>query len=502
MADAASTHWLTRFLFFRLLGLVYVVAFLIVLRQWEPLLGSHGLLPAHEMLERVRETASSGPLAFLRLPTLFWLSDSDAAFRVFGWVGLAGSLVLLAGFANVPLLAGLWFLYMSYVHAGGLFYGYGWEILLLEAGFLAIFLAPLLRLHPFARGSDPPSPLVITLLRWLTFRLMLGAGLIKLRGDPCWRDLTCLVFHYETQPNPNVFSWYLHQLPAWFHRLEVLFNHLVELVAPWFYFGPRRARLVAGGLTVLFQALLIVSGNLSFLNWLTIAVAVACFDDGLLQRLVPHGLRDRLARRVAGVEERKPRALITYALALVIAFLSLNPVLNMLSPGQVMNTSFDPFDLVNTYGAFGSIGRERFEIVLEGTSADRPDESAEWREYEFDCKPGDPRRRPCWISPYHHRLDWQMWFAAMPGAGTEPFLVHFVAKLLAGDPGARGLLARDPFGATPPRFVRARYYRYRFTKTGDASGAWWSRELAGEYLPALSRDDPRLDEYLRAQRLR
>ena len=201
-----STHWLTRFLFFRLLGLVYAVAFLIVLRQWEPLLGSHGLLPAHEMLERVRESVPSGPLAFLRLPTLFWLSDSDAAFRLFGWVGLAGSLVLLAGFANVPLLAGLWFLYMSYVHAGGLFYGYGWEILLLEAGFLAIFLAPLVRLHPFARGSDPPSPLVITLLRWLTFRLMLGAGLIKLRGDPCWRDLTCLVFHYETQPNPNVFS--------------------------------------------------------------------------------------------------------------------------------------------------------------------------------------------------------------------------------------------------------------------------------------------------------
>src|SRR6185503_9077782 len=250
-------------------------------------------------------------------------------------------------------------------------------------------------------------------------------------------------FHYETQPNPNVFSWYLHQLPAWFHRLEVLFNHLVELVAPWFYFGPRRARLVAGGLTVLFQALLIVSGN--------------------------------------------------------VAFLSLNPVLNILSPGQEMNTSFDPFDLVNTYGAFGSIGRERFEIVLEGTSAESPDASAEWREYEFVCKPGDPQRRPCWISPYHHRLDWQMWFAAMPGAGTEPFLVHLVAKLLEDDEGARGLLARDPFGEAPPRFVRARYYRYRFTRPGDPSGAWWTRELVGEYLPPLSREDPRLEEYLRAQ---
>ena len=252
-------------------------------------------------------------------------------------------------------------------------------------------------------------------------------------------------------------------------------------------------------LTVLFQVLLIVSGNLSFLNWLTIAVAVACFDDGFLQRLVPRAWTSALARRVAGAQETKPRAMTSYALAAVVAFLSLNPVLNMLSPGQVMNTSFDPFDLVNTYGAFGSIGRERFEIVLEGTRASDADATAAWQEYEFVCKPGDPRRRPCWISPYHHRLDWQMWFAAMPGAGTEPWLVHFVAKLLEADPGSRGLLARDPFGDRPPRFVRARYYRYRFTKPGDASGAWWSRELVGEYLPALSRDDPRLVEFLADQ---
>jgi hypothetical protein len=494
----ASTHWLTRFLFFRMLGLVYAVGFLVVVRQWLPLCGSDGLLPAHDYLEAVRRAAGSTGAGFWRLPSLFWLSDSDQTFRLGGFVGLGGSLVLLAGFANVPLLAGLWFLYMSYVHAGGLFYGYGWEILLLESGFLAIFLAPLWRMHPFSRDTKP-SPLVIAMLRWLVFRLMLGAGLIKLRGDPCWRELTCLVWHYETQPNPNLFSWYLHQLPAWFHRLEVLFNHVVELAAPWAYFGPRRARRVAGLLTVLFQALLIVSGNLSFLNWLTIAVAVALFDDACLARLVPRRFRVALARRAAGATESRPRALAIYALAVVVAFLSLNPVLNMISAGQVMNTSFEPFDLVNTYGAFGSIGRERFEIVLEGTSAENADESAAWREYEFVCKPGDPRRRPCWISPYHHRLDWQMWFAAMPGAGTEPWLVHFVAKLLAGDAGARGLLARDPFGARPPRFVRARYYRYQFTRRGDASGAWWSRSRVGEYLPPLSLDDPRLVEFLREQ---
>jgi len=492
------THWLTRFLFFRLLGLVYFVAFLVVLRQWEPLLGAHGLLPARDFLADLKE--AQGSHAFLRLPTLFWLADTDVAFRLAGSLGLLLSLVVLAGFANVPILAALWALYLSFVHAGRLFYGYGWEILLLETGFLAIFLAPLWRPHPFPRDA-PPSPVVIALLRWLLFRLMLGAGLIKLRGDPCWRELTCLVWHYETQPNPNALSFYLHRLPAWFHELEVLFNHVVELLAPFFYFGPRRARLVAGVLTVAFQVLLILSGNLSFLNWLTLTVAVACFDDALLERALPERARSWLRQRIEGARESKARRMTAYALAVVVALLSLNPLANMLSPGQVMNTAFDPLCLVNTYGAFGSIGRERYEIVLEGTDVPDPVPEAGWREYEFPCKPGDPRRRPCWISPYHHRLDWQMWFAAMPGAGTEPWLVHFIAKLLEGDAAARGLLASSPFGDRAPRLIRARLYLYRFAQPGNAEGAWWVRTPAGEYLPPLSREDPRLHEYLRSEGL-
>jgi hypothetical protein len=424
---------------------------------------------------------------------LFWLGASDAAFRGAAWIGFALSLALLLGFANVPSLTALWLIYMSFVHVGQIFYGYGWEILLLETGFLAIFLVPLGRPWPFPRGA-PPNRVVILLLRWLIFRLMLGAGLIKLRGDPCWRDLTCLVFHYETQPNPNPLSWYLHQLPAWFHQLEVVFNHIVELVAPFFVFGPRRLRLVAGGLLVLFQVLLILSGNLSFLNWLTLALALACLDDGVLRPLVPDRLRARLDAEVAGAEETKARGLACYALAVVVALLSVNPTVNMLSAGQVMNTSFDPFDLVNTYGAFGSVGRERYEIVLEGTDGDPGDPTARWEEYDFKCKPGTPGRRPCWISPYHYRLDWQMWFLAMPGTPLEDWFVHLVAKLLEGDPGARGLLAPGPFEARPPRAIRARYYRYQMTTSGDR--AWWKRTLAGETLSALTRDDPRLREYL------
>ena len=487
------SYWLTRFLFLRMLGLVYAVAFLVVVNQWMPLLGSHGLLPAGAFLDRIAASHGRDTATFFQLPTLFWLDASDATFRACGLVGLGLSLAVLAGFANVPVLAALWLLYMSFVHVGQIFYGYGWETLLLETGFLAIFLAPLGRTDPFPRTTPTPT-VVIVLLRWLIFRVMLGAGLIKLRGDSCWRDLTCLVYHYETQPNPNPLSRYLHHLPVWFHQIEVAFNHVVELVAPFFVFGPRRARHVAGALIVLFQVLLILSGNLSFLNWLTITIAVACFDDGLLEHLVPSRVRTWIAERTAGAQETKARGIAVYVLAVVVGLLSLNPALNLLSPTQRMNTAYDPFDLVNSYGAFGSIGRERYEIVLEGTDAEEPMEGAQWAPYDFPCKPGAAVRRPCWISPYHYRLDWQMWFAAMPGAGTEPWLVHLVAKLLQGDRAVRGLLAPGPFMDRPPRFVRARYYRYQFTRAGEKE--WWRRTFTTDYLPPLSVDSPSLTEYL------
>ncbi len=390
---SGPSYWLTRFAFLRMLGLVYTVAFAIVVLQWQPLLGSHGLLPVSRFLEEVGNAYGGGADAFLHLPTLFWLDSSDAMFRVCALAGLVLSLGLLLGLANVPMLALLWLLYLSFAHVGQIFWGYGWDILLLETGFLAIFLVPLWRPGPFPRAA-PPSRVGIVLLRWLTLRLMLGAGLIKLRGDPCWRDLTCLVFHYETQPNPNPLSWYFFQLPVWFHQLEVLVNHLVELVAPLFVFGPRRARLCAGVAIIAFQSLLILSGNLSFLNWLTIAVAIGCLDDGVLRPLVPARGLARLDAALAGARESRGQRVVGWALAAGVALLSVGPATNLISPSQMMNASFDPFDLVNTYGAFGSVTRQRFEIVLEGTADDPASPAARWVEYEFRCKPGAPSRPP------------------------------------------------------------------------------------------------------------
>jgi hypothetical protein len=400
-------------------------------------------------------------------------------------------------------MAALWALYMSFVHVGQDWYGYGWEIQLLETGFLAIFLCPLASVRPFPRRR--PAPIVIWLFRWLIFRIMVGAGLIKIRGDSCWRDLTCLQFHYETQPNPNPFSRVLHFEPHWLAAVGVVFNHVTELVAPWLMLAGRHATRVAGVFFVAFQISLIISGNLSFLNWLTIVPALACFDDAFLAKLMPRALARRAeeaeaAAAVHGASEtrtiQRARAGTVVALSVLIAWMSIPVVENLCSGHQMMNTSFDSLNLVNTYGAFGTVGRERREIVFEGTADAEPDERSVWREYPFKCAPCDPERAPCVITPYHLRLDWQIWFAAMASPNEYPWTLRFVWKLLHNDPMTLSLLAGNPFPDAPPRRVRARLYVYRFAPMG--SGRWWDRTLLGDWIPPLSVDDPRLLQFLRA----
>jgi hypothetical protein len=484
------SYWLTRFLVLRVLGLVYVAAFVSYSWQALPLVGEHGLLPAVAYLARIEASAGSPLGGFLASPSVFWLGASDPMLLGVGLLGLALALPLLFGFANAIQLAVLWALQLSITQVGQLWYGYGWEIQLAETGFLAIFLCPLRSARAFPKS--PPPVVVIWLLRWLIFRIMLGAALIKLRGDPCWRDLTCLYFHYETQPIPNPLSPFFHFLPHPLLRAGVLVNYAAELVAPWFVLGPRRARHAAGALLLAFQGMLIASGNLSFLNWLTLVPILACFDDALLRRVLPRALGAASERAREQAQPSRAQRGISFALAALVAALSIAPIANLISAQQIMNTSFDRLSLVNTYGAFGTVGRERGEIVFEGTQAEAPDESAQWRAYEFPCKPGDPARRPCVVSPFQPRLDWQIWFAALATPSDYPWTLHFVWKLLHGDRGVLRLLANDPFPEAPPRWVRARFYRYAFAKPGDPSGDWWRREWIGDWLPPLSRDDPRL----------
>jgi hypothetical protein len=477
-----NSYWLTRFVILRLLGFVYAVAFLVAAQQLVPLIGEHGLTPASHFFEQLQSHFGSRTAAMLQVPTFFWLAISDSGLALFAWVGFGLSLVVLAGYANAILLAILWAMYISIVHIGQIWYGYGWETQLLETGFLAIFLCPLLDARPFPKCRPPL--LVIWLFRWLGFRIMLGAGLIKLRGDPCWRDLTCLYYHYETQPIPNPISRYLHFAPHWFHKLATAWNHFVELVVPWFSFGPRSARHIAGMLLVSFQVILIISGNLSFLNYVTIIPFLACFDDTLLRRMLPKAIVRRAEQAAEESEPSRINNTIAIALSLLVAWLSIAPVLNLISERQLMNISFNRLELVNTYGAFGTVGRERDEIIFEGTTEQFITAGTQWKEYEFVAKPGNPDRRPPFIAPYQPRIDWQIWFAAMSSPAEYPWTLHFVWKLLHNDPGTLSLLANNPFPNSPPIYVRARLYRYRFAPIGDH--AWWKRELVGEWLPELS----------------
>lgn len=498
-SDVASmpTYGLTRFIILRLLGIVYAVAFLVTINQIVPLIGSNGLLPFAHYFDQVSGTLGSNSAGFMRLPSVFWFWRSDTALLTVAWVGFTLSLVVIAGFANIPVLTALWLLYMSFVHAGQDWYGYGWEIQLTETGFLAIFLCPLLDMRPFPK--QPPPFLIIILFRWLTFRIMLGAGLIKYRGDKIWRDATALYYYFETQPIPGPLTRWFHFLPYPLLKAGVWFNWLAELVAPWFVFGPRLARHLAGIIIVLLQFMIILSGNLSFLNWLTIVPALACFDDTFWARLLPKQLVQKARAANAAAEESKPMITAAWIITALIALLSIQPVINMLSPNQVMNTSFDPLDLVNTYGAFGGVGQQRYNVVFEGTTNDTTGNKAVWKPYIYRGLPALPDKPPRQIAPYQLRLDWQMWFAAMSSADQYPWTYNLAWKLLHNDPDAVSLFAVNPFAGKPPAFIRATLYRYQFARPGNPQGMYWTRERIGEWIPVLSAHDTRLIKYLQQQ---
>jgi Lipase maturation factor len=494
--SSSASYWLTRFVILRLLGAVYAVAFFVAIRQLVPLIGEDGLTPVGSFVDRARAHFGSTWSAFAAIPSLFWLSQSDATLIVVSWVGLILGLVVAAGYANALLMAALWTLYLSIVHVGQIWYGYGWEIQLTETGFLAIFLCPLFDGRPFP--SRPPPLTVIWLFRWLIFRIMLGAGLIKIRGDPVWRDLTALNYHFETQPIPNPLSRWFHFSPGVVLKSGVLFNHLAELVAPWFVFWPILARRVAGAIIVLFQITLLAGGNLSFLNWLTIVPALACFDDVVWAKVLPRRIVHRAELAAKFASESRGMELAGWTVAALVAILSLQPVTNMLSPRQIMNTSFDPLNLVNTYGAFGTVGRERLNVVFEGTDSNEPySPMAVWRPYPYVALPVDPRKMPPQVAPYQPRLDWQMWFASMSTPEEYPWTLNLVWKLLHNHPGTLSLFAGNPFPDQPPKFVRATLYRYKFAKPNNPDGLWWTREEVEPWLPPLSADDPRLLRFLR-----
>jgi hypothetical protein len=471
---SAPEYWLGRLILERGTAVVYVFAFVAAARQSRALIGEHGLLPVPRYLARH---------SFIRTPSVFHLHYSDRFFATVAWSGAALAAGMAAGLADVVPLGVtvllwllLWVAYLSIVNVGQTWYSFGWESLLLEMGFLAIFL-----------GDDRIAPPVLAmwLARLLLFRLEFGAGLIKLRGDSCWRDLTCLYYHHETQPMPGPLSWFFHHLPKPLHRLEAAGNHFAQLVVPFGLFAPQPVAGIAGGIVVVTQLWLVASGNFAWLNWLTILLGCSAIDARSLAALLP------IPRRPALIEAPRWFAALVIVFAALTLMLSYWPVRNMISRRQRMNMSFNPFHLINTYGAFGSIGRTRREVVIEGTDGSAITERTVWKEYEFKGKPGAVRRLPRQWAPYHLRLDWLMWFAAISPQYADSWLQPFMLRLLQNDAATLRLLRHNPFPDSPPQYVRAQLYRYRFTTPAELrrDHAWWHRTLEAPYLRPIALTD-------------
>ncbi|QEO13759.1 lipase maturation factor family protein [Agromyces intestinalis] len=471
----AGDHEIGRQVLQRGVAAIAVVAFWSTLNQFRPLLGEHGLLPVPQL---VRATGGR-----LRGPSLFRWGYTDRRLVAVATIGIAlGASVVLGlpqlGPPWVPLLVflAIWLLYLSIVVVGQTFYGFGWEMLLCEALFTVAFLGSV---------HEPPPLLILIAVWWLVFRLEFGAGMIKIRGGREWRDLTALMFHHETQPMPGPFSRQAHLLPPWFHRLEVVGNHVAQLAVPFLLFVPGPVASAAAAVIVLTQFWLILTGNFAWLNWITVVLAASAITDSAWHWTIPAIPAD------LGVEAATTPlwwaivVLVASGLFLVLAWA---PLRNLCSNHQLMNASFNRFMLGNAYGAFGTVTKRRIEYVVEGTDATDPDDpEAHWREYEFKGKPGDVRAVPRQWAPYHLRLDWLMWFLPL-GRRWEPWFERFLLRLLEADAATLRLIAHDPFGGERPRWVRVLAYRYRFATHAEfrATRARWVRTLEGEIVPPAS----------------
>lgn len=459
-------------LFLRGLGLVFAVAFVSLGVQLPGLIGSGGMLPAEELVARVGQAG----VGWAQFPSVFRLGASDPVLQA-GWLaGALAGLLAAAGVLQAPALLLAWMLYLSFCSIGGPFLSFQWDALLLEAGLLGVLAASW---RPWVRGPGQSHPAVARwLLWWLLFRLMFASGVVKLAsGDPSWAGLTALGHHFETQPLPLAAAWWAHHLPDLAHMSMTVGMFALELVLPFAIFLPRRCRLAAAaGLTAL-QAGIVLTGNYGFFNLLSLLLVLLLVDDHTLRR--PAALA-RLPAWRCGL-------CVTVALPLVLlSTTALLGQLRLLPPGgrpRPLAEAIAPFRAVNSYGLFAVMTRERREITLEGSA-----DGVEWKPYVFRWKPGDPLRAPGFAGPHMPRLDWQMWFAALGTVRQNPWFIAFGHRLLTGSPEVAALLESNPFPETPPRYIRARIQRYRFSSPEEksATGVWWVTGPATTYLPPVS----------------
>ncbi len=470
-----AAYSVVSWLFLRALALIYLAAFVSLGVQVLGLVGSDGILPAADFLASAR---ALGPARYWDIPTVFWLSVSDATLQAACWAGAIASVTLLLGVFQRTSLIILYLLYLSLFYAGQIFTGYQWDVLLLEAGFLAIFLPTGSRAVPW-------------LMRWLLFRFMLGSGVVKLAShDPTWANLTALSYHFQTQPLPTPVAWYANQLPGWFLQAAVVGVFIVELILPFFVFLPRRARGLAAWGFLLLQGLILLTGNYNFFNLLAMSLCLFLFDDQAFGRVLPNAF----LRWIKGGSRvfRIPfldRGLIGATLVCAVLFGGLQLVADV-SDGRLIRSAqqlygvIEPLHIVNPYGVFAVMTTRRLEIIVEGSM-----DGTHWKPYRFRYKPGDINRAPTWNIPHQPRLDWQMWFAALGPYWQSPWFDRFLDRLLQNAPPVAALLRSNPFPDTPPRYLRTTLYEYQFSDWAirHKFDHWWIRRKLGAYGPTLSR---------------
>ena len=496
--------------FLRALGLVYLIAFVSLWLQVDGLIGANGILPISDYLSLAR--SEIGFRAIWILPTLFWFNSSNTFLHFLCGGGVLLSLLLICRIAPALSLGVLFVFYLSLSIAGQAFLSFQWDILLLETGFLAIFFAPW-RLWPKGNpGSTIPatasSPVAMFLLKFLLFKLMFMSGVVKLTsGDTVWgwidhsfhwSALTALDYHYWTQPLPTIFAWFADKHPEWFKKFSVAFCLVVEIIVPFFIWAPRRPRLIAAGLLIFLQLAIAITGNYCFFNLLTLALCLLLIDDASLKRLegrapaspASQELRPPYASEAGALRTAKRLQIANFAAIIVLVitlplnlwlcYTALKPEVDWPKPLQMLYAHIEPFRILNGYGLFRVMTKERPEIQVEGSG-----DGIDWISYEFKWKPGDVNRVPRWCAPHQPRLDWQMWFAALGGRRQEQWFGNFMVRLLQNEPAVTRLLARNPFPDKPPKYVRAILYKYQFTTSEErrATGAWWKRREIGEFFP-------------------
>jgi hypothetical protein len=459
-------YLVSQWLFLKLLGGVYLLAFCSLLVQLAGLYGSRGLLPINDYMAFVR--GRPGRKRALNLPSLFWFNSSDYFLKGCAWGGILCSLLMIAGVWPPLMLLILWLIYLSFVAAGQDFLSFQWDTLLLETGFMSIFFALV----------TPPSLLMMSAYWFFLFRFLVSAGTVKLTSnDPTWREMRALSFHYLTQPLPNRLAWHFHQLPDWFQRISTVGTFFFELLVPFLLLLTAPLRLAGGLFSIFFQLLIMASGNYGFFNLLSLALAVTLVDGRYLEPL-----QELLSLAPVVPAELWPTALVSLAFLPFILLNGLQLLHLFYHPtwtARVMQR-LAPLMISNSYGLFAVMTTTRLELEIEGS-----DDLQEWRRYEFRWKPGALHTPPRQVAPHMPRLDWQMWFAALNPYQPPPWLINLQQRLLQGVPAVTALLRNNPFPAAPPTYIRLLLYGYTFSDrtTRRASGDWWQRTLLGQYPP-------------------